>query len=66
MGRASLLGGPPTPFVKRRFGPAPLGLRFGPMYMSSLPYQAKYIVGINPSSMQFKSTPESIKTMEVD
>ena len=26
-------GVPPTPFIKRRFGPAPLGLRYGPMYM---------------------------------
>ena len=38
MGRASLLGGgggrgPPTPFIKRRFGPASLGLRSGSMYM---------------------------------
>ena len=23
-----------TPFIERRFGPAPLGLRSGPMYMS--------------------------------
>ena len=40
MGRVSLWaellywGGPPTPFIKWRFGPTPLGLRSGPMYMS--------------------------------
>ena len=34
MGQASLLGGPLTPFIKRRFGPTPLDLRYGPMYMS--------------------------------
>ena len=26
-------GSPSTPFIERRFGPAPLGLCSGPMYM---------------------------------
>ena len=34
MGRASLLGGPPTLFIKQRFRPAPLDLCSRPMYMS--------------------------------
>ena len=34
MGRVSLLGGPPTPFIKWRFGLALLGLRCMSMYIS--------------------------------
>ena len=51
MGQVSLLGGggggggPSTPFIERRFGPAPLGLRYGLMHTSfSTPSLLKFFL----------------------
>ena len=44
-GPSFFIGSPPTPFIKRMFGPAPLDLCSGPMYMSfSTPIKRKILV----------------------